>query len=33
MENQQLGPGLAYNLGFPKKDELEPKVEKISKIV
>ena len=33
MEDQKPGPVLAYNLGFAKEKKLEPKVEKISKIV
>ena len=33
MEDQQLGPGLACNLGFAKEKGLQPKVNKISKIV
>ena len=33
MEDQKLGPGLAFNLGFATEKGLEPKVKKISKIV
>ena len=33
MEDQKPGHGLACNLGFAKKKELEPKVKTISKIV